>query len=258
MRKVLLLLAVAIVFPAFTDAQTADDVLGKYFEARGGLQKIRAVMSERVSGTISFGPGTDGPFIVERKRPYKMHMEVTIGGKTLIRVYDGKSAGWIYNPFAANPAVEDMSAADLRNILDEADFEGPFIDYKAKGNQVEYAGKTTVEGKPAYKLKLTNKGGDVSYFSFDAESYMLLRWEGNRKNGDQEVPWVSYFREFREVKGLMYPFLIESAAPGTDQIQRIYADKIEVNTPIDESRFTKPAMPPSAPAAAPAPGSQPN
>ena len=243
--------------PAVAAAQTADDILNKYFAARGGLQAIRAVMSERVTGTISFGPGADGPFMVERKRPLKMHMEVTLGGATLIRVYDGKSQGWTYNPFMPNPKVEPMSESELRNITDESDFEGPFIDYKAKGNKVEFAGKTVVEGKPAYKIKLTDKNGEVSYFSFDAATYLLLLWQGNRRTGDKDVPWESFFREFREVKGLMYPFLIESNAPGTEQIQRIFADKIEVNTPIDESRFTKPAPPPPPTASDPPPASKP-
>jgi hypothetical protein len=53
-----------------------------------------------------------------------------------------------------------------------------------------------------------------------------------------------------------YPFLIESDSPGTDQTQRITAEKIEVNVPIDESRFGKPKPPPAPPAAAEAPKSE--
>jgi outer membrane lipoprotein-sorting protein len=256
MRR-LLLLFIFLLTPMFAFAQTADDIIAKYVEARGGLAKIKSIQSERMRGTLMFAPGIEGPFLVERERPYKMRMEVSFRDQTLIRVYDGKSSGWIYNPFAANASVEAMSENDLRNILDEADFEGPFIDYKAKGNQLEYAGKTDVEGKPAYKIKLTNKGGDVSYFSFDASTFFLVRWQGNRKTGDKEVPWESYFRDFREIDGLQYPFLVESSAPGTDQVQKIMADKIEVNVTISESRFKKPIIPVEAPAAPSAPATPP-
>jgi len=230
-------------------AQSVDDILGKYFTARGGLDKIKAVRSERVTGTISFGPGAEGPFVVERARPLKMHMEFNLNGGTIIRTYDGKSAGWNYNPFTPNPSVRPMSEAELRNIFEEADFEGPFVDYKAKGNQVKLAGKEEVEGKPAYRIKLTNRNGEVSYFFFDAATYLLLKWQGTRKMGDDDVPWVSYFRDFREVNGLKYPFLIEAEEPGTENTQKISADKIEVNVPIDETRFGKPSPP--APASAP-------
>ena len=246
-----LLFATLLLLPLCTFAQTADDIIDKYVEARGGLAKIKSVQSERVRGTLMFAPGVEGPFVVERERPYKMRMEVSFRDQTLIRVYDGKSAGWIYNPFAADAAVVPMNENELKNIMDEADFEGPFINSKAKGNQLEYAGKTTVEGKPAYKIKLTNKNGEVSYFSFDAASFFLVRWEGKRKSGDQEVTWESYFRDYREIDGLQYPFLIESSAPGTDQAQKIMADKIEVNVTISEAQFKKPNIPTAAAPATP-------
>src|SRR5271166_6728482 len=103
------LLAGLAIFPFIAEAQTADDVVSKYLAARGGIAKIRAVQSERVTGTISFGPGAEGPFKVERKRPLKMHMEITVAGKTVLRSFDGKSSGWIYNPFGPNPTVQPMS-----------------------------------------------------------------------------------------------------------------------------------------------------
>lgn len=244
-RKLLLLFAISLL-PAALVAQTADDVIAHYLAVRGGLAKIKAVQSERVSGTISFGPGAEGPFFVERARPLKMHMQLTLNGQVVIRTYDGKSAGWVYNPFVPNPVVEPMPASDLRSIQDEADFDGPFIEYKAKGNQIEFVGKSDVEGKSVNKLKLTNKNGEVNFFYFDASSGFLLKWEGNRHVEDKDVPWVSYFRDYREVDGIKYPFLIEFNAPGTEQIQTITADKIELNIPIDESHFAKP-VPPSPP-----------
>ena len=254
-RKLLVLTAFAFL-PITLSAQTVDEIISKYVDARGGMARIKAVKSERVTGTISFGPDVDGPFLVERKRPLKMHMEITLNGHTLIRIYDGKSLGWIYNPFTANPTVLPMSEADLRNIFDEADFDGPFVDYKDKGNQIETAGKADVLGNAAYKLKLTSKGGEVSFFYFDAATYLLLKWEGTRKIADKDVPWESFFRNFREVDGLKYPFLIESDSPGTGQTQKIIADKIEGNSPLDESRCgtpKAPAPPAESPAGAPKP-----
>jgi outer membrane lipoprotein-sorting protein len=253
MIRRLFLAAACTFFAAALPAQTVDQIISNYVAARGGLDKIKSVNSERVTGTISFGPGVDGPFIVERMRPLKMHMEITLNGQTLIRTYDGKSAGWMYNPFTPNPTVQPMSEADLRNIFDEADFDGPFVDYKEKGNQIEFVGKTEVLGKPALKVKLTNKLGDVSFFYFDASTSLLLKWEGSRKVAGKDAPWETFFHDFREINGLKYPFLIESDAPGTDQTQRIAAEKIEVNIPLDDSRFGKPNLNPPAPAADPAP-----
>jgi outer membrane lipoprotein-sorting protein len=255
LRRLLLLpslfLAALCSLPSLLTAQTADEIINTYLNARGGLNKIRAIRTERVSGSISFGPDIEGPFFVERERPLKMHMEMNLNGQTLIRVYDGKSSGWIYNPFIPNAVVAPMTPADLASIAEEADFEGPFIDYKAKGNRIEYVGKDEVEGKPAQKLKLTSKQGDVGYFFFDASTGLILKWLGTRKNGDKEVPWQTYFRDFRDVDGLKYPFLLESGAVDGSQIQKITANKIEVNIPINDSQFGEPKAPAAAAEAVP-------
>jgi len=250
-KLALLLCSLLIGFPAA--AQTADDIIAKYLTARGGLAKIKAIQTERVTGTISIGPGADGPLLVERARPLKMHMEVTMDGRTYIRTYDGKSAGWVYNPFAGVPSVEPMTETEIANIFEEADFEGPFVDYKAKGNQIEFAGKEELKGKPVYKLRLTGKTGAASDFFFDASTGLLLKVTSTRKVDGKDVFSETFFSDYREVEGLKYPFLIESDTPGTEQIQKIVAEKIEVNVRIDEARFGKPSPPAPPPAAADAP-----
>jgi outer membrane lipoprotein-sorting protein len=246
MSRKLFFLAALFLAATPLSAQSVDEMISNYINARGGLDKIKSVKTERISGTISFGPDADGPFLVERRRPLKLHMEITLSGQTLIRVYDGKSAGWIYNPFMANPSVQPMTPYDLNNIFDEADFDGPFVDYKDKGNKIELVGKEDILGKPANKLKLINKNGDTSFFYFDASTYMLLKWEGTRKVEGKDVPWETFFHDFHEINGLKYPFLIESDAPGTNQTQKIVAEKIEVNIPIEDARFEKPSPPTNA------------
>lgn len=250
-RKLTGFTVVALLAAFSLSAQTADEVVSKYLAARGGVDKIKSVKSERITGTISFGADTEGPFLVERQRPLKMYMQMSVSGQTFIRSYDGKASGWVYNPFTPNPAVQPMTDSDIRNIGDEADFDGPFVDYKAKGNQIDFVDKEEVLGTSAYKLKLTNKLGIVSFFYFDAATNLLLKWEGDRIIDNKSFPWETLFHDFREVNGLKYPFLIDSDSPGTDLHQRITADKIEVNIPIDAARFGKPTppTPPSAPAA---------
>lgn len=244
--KIKTLCFAALLFvPLTAAAQTADEIVDKVLAARGGASKIGAVRSERISGTIDFGGGVEGPFLVELERPGKMHIEVTIHGQTLIRSYDGKSTGWIINPFSPNKGVEPMSAEDISNISDESDFDGPLVDYKEKGNHIELVGKEEVEGKSAYRLKLTSKKGETRSYLFDAATYHLVRWEGTRKMGDKEMPWESLFRDYREVDGLQFAFEIDSDAPGTEQSQKIIADKIEVDPHIDEARFGKPVPPPA-------------
>jgi outer membrane lipoprotein-sorting protein len=160
------------------------------------------------------------------------------------------------NPFAEVKDAEPLSREDLKNISDESDFDGPLVDYKTKGNQIELVGKENLDDKPVYRLKLTNKNGDVRFYFFDASSFLLLKWEGIRKTGEQEVPWESFFSDFREVQGLKYAFRIAQGSPGTEIKQTLTAEKIEINPQIDDSRFAKPQIP-AAPADPPPSSSAP-
>jgi hypothetical protein len=250
MRIRSLCLTLFSLLPLTAAAQTPESIVERALASRGGVDKIRAVHGERVTGRITFGPEAEGPFVVELKRPRKMHMEFTIKGYTLVRVYDGKSAGWANNPFAGKNNPEAMSEEDLKNISEESDFDGPLVDYKAKGNQIEFAGKDNVEGKEAYRLKLTTKNSEVRFYLFDSETFVLLKWEGKRKYKDEEVPVESYFLDYHDVGGLQFAFEIDSGASVDEINEKILIDKIELDPEISEARFSKPAAPPAPPAPA--------
>lgn len=254
MKTKLLSIAGLLLLPLAAFGQTAEEVAKKALDARGGVAKIKAVQSERVTGQVSFSHAMAGTFVVELKRPLKMHTEITVEGQKIIRVYDGKSTGWMINPFLENKEIQPLSSEDLKNITDESDFDGPLVDYQAKGNQIELAGKEKLDDKPVYRLKLTSKNGDVRFYFFDASSFLLLKWEGIRKAGEEELPWESFFSDFHEVQGLQYAFRIDQGSPGTEFKQTLITEKIEINLQIDDSRFAKPVAE-SAPAAGASPAS---
>ena len=253
MKIRILSIALLLFLPLAAAAQTADEIVKKALEARGGVDKLKAVQSERVTGRISFSRSVEGAFVVELKRPLKMHVEISLEGQKIVRVYDGKSIGWMINPLAGTNAVQQLSSEDLKNISDESDFDGPLMDYETKGNQIELAGKEALDDKPVYRLKLTKSNGDIRFYFFDASSFLLLKWEGSRKNGDQDIPWECFFSDFRDVHGLKFPFRLDQGSPGTDIRQTLTTDKVEINPRIDDSRFAKPQSP--TPPADPPPSS---
>src|SRR6202165_2604726 len=201
MKTSIFSITLLLFLPLAASAQTADEIVKKALDARGGVDKLKAVQSERITGRISFARDVEGAFVVELKRPMKMHVEILLEGQKIIRVYDGKSSGWMINPLAETKEVQPLTSEELKNIADESDFDGPLVDYKTKGNRIELAGKENLDDKPVYRLKLTKESGDVRFYFFDASSFLLLKWEGIRKTGEQELPWESFFSDFREVQG---------------------------------------------------------
>jgi len=226
--------------PVAAAAQTTDEIVGKVLAARGGLEKAKAVKSERITGTIYFNAEMYGPFLAEFKRPGKMHNEVTIQNKTVVRTFNGKDGGWVSNPFVGKDAPEPMSADEVKDAVNESDFDGPLIDAKAKGNTLELAGTEKVEGRDAYIVKVTHKDGQVSAYSFDAKTFLLVKWSGADTVNGEPVTRETFFRDYRDVGGLKFAFELVSNTPGADVTQRIVVDKIELDPQIDDAHFGKP------------------
>src|SRR5262245_8879642 len=96
MKKILAFLF--IVIGAFSvKAQTADDVLKNYFNAIGGLDKVKKIQSMKATGNFQQG-GMNIPFVMTQKRPNLQLIEVTFQGMTQKIAYDG-TMGWMINPF---------------------------------------------------------------------------------------------------------------------------------------------------------------
>ena len=109
MKIKLFSIALLGLLPLAAGAQTADEIVKKVLDARGGADKIKTVLSQRVTGHVSFAPGMEGTFVVELKRPQKMHTEIYVESQKIIRIYDGKGNGWVVNPFAESKDVRPMN-----------------------------------------------------------------------------------------------------------------------------------------------------
>ena len=248
-KRVAMCLAAAAVFGLPAAAQTVDEIIAKSIEARGGEAKLRAVKAVRLTGKIEIGPGMVAPTTMIIKRPGMVRMEFTVQGMTAIQAYDGKD-GWSVMPFQGKKDAEPMAADDVKELEDQADIDGPLMDYRAKGNTVEFLGKEKVEGSDAYKLKITRKNGNVETTYIDADSGLEVKSVTKTKMHGNEAEVENTYSDFRNVEGLILPFSFEAGQVGSPQKQKIIIDKIEINPDLADGSFHMP--PPAAPAAKPA------
>ena len=244
LRKLSLLTTLAVLLVPVLSAQTVDEIIAKNVQARGGMDKIKAVQTIRSSGTMTMGPGMEAPGSMVLKRPDMARLEFTVQGLTAVQAYDGKNA-WQIMPFTGKKDPEAMSADDKKDIEENADIDGPLVDYKSKGNQVELLGKDKVEGTDAYKLKVTLKNGDVITMYLDADSFLEIKEETKRMVRGTEHEVESVMGDYKDVNGLMFAFAIENGVKGGQEKEKLTLSKIEINVPVDNSIFK---MPPPAPA----------
>jgi hypothetical protein len=228
---------------AALSAQTADELVEKYIQAKGGRDKIKAVKTMRMTAKMTMGQGMEAPVVMELvPAEHKLRMEFTLQGMTGVQAYDGTN-GWQVMPFLGKTDPEPMTGDDLKDVKENADLvEGPLFNYKDKGNTVAYLGKGDLEGTPVQKLKLTKKDGDVTTIYLDADSYLELKDETTRTIRGQATDLETTFGNYKQVEGLTLPFTIETKLKGAagGQSQAIIVDKIEVNTAIPASRFEMP------------------
>jgi outer membrane lipoprotein-sorting protein len=243
LRKTLpgLLLAV-LAAPAA--ALTVDEVIAKSLEARGGLDKLKAIKAIRMTGKMSMGP-MELPMVIEMKRPASFRADITVQGTLAVQAYDG-TTGWGISPMGPGQA-EPVPKEAAKEMADQADMDGPLVDYKDKGSQIELLGKEKVEGSDAYKLKVTKKDGDVEYYFLDADSYLPVRVEAKRTVRGTEIEGETTIGDYKEAGGFLWPYSIQNAAKGRPEKQTITVEKIEVNPTLDDARFKMPAARPAEP-----------
>jgi len=238
-RISILVFSVFVLFCVQASAQTVDELINKNIEARGGLEKLKAVKTMRMTGKMIM-QGMEVPVTMQMKRPNLMRMEMTFQGRTMVMAYDGVTAWWIM-PFTGSSEPEKVPEDQAKNLQDQADFDGALVDYKEKGHTVELIGKEDMEGTPVYKLKLTKKNGDIQYIYLDAENFLELKTTGKRKVQGAEIEGESYISDYKSVSGLMIPHAIETKAKGQPFSQTIKFDKVELDVPLDDSIFKMPA-----------------
>lgn len=216
---------------------SAEDLVRKSIAARGGVEKLKAIRS--VEETISANQmGADLTGRIVMKRPDQLRIELNFQGKTMIRAYDGKTA-WSVVPFHGSPDPEEMPADDAKSLIEQADLDGPLVDFRSKGYRVELAGRDEVEGAPADKLKVTNGAGDVSYVYLDAETGLRVRQSSKRRQQGSEVDVDTYLTNYKPVEGVFFPFSIETRIQGKPA-GRVVVHDIKLNLALDDAIFAMP------------------
>lgn len=124
---------------------------------------------------------------------------------------------------------------------EQADIDGPLVDWKSKGHQIELVGCEVVDGREIYKLKLTLKSGGVLFSYLDVKSMYLIRTESTRQVRGRPIRIETTFGDYRKTGGILFPHLVEVRAAGRPQVLRLMVDKVEVNPPLSEARFAPPA-----------------
>lgn len=223
-------------------APTADEIIARNVEARGGAEKLHALAVLKRSGRLVI-PGMRLELkVVEWKAAAGAYrQEVTLQGLTAVQAYDGHEA-WQVQPFEGRKDPSRMSADEAKGFALAADIEGPFVAYRAKGHSVEYLGTEDVDGTPAYALRVHLKWGDEATYWIDPDTWMVIR-ELDRQTirGAEQLVETDY-GEYEKVAGVYVPMTEEQGPKGSDasRRQKFVYDLAEANVPVPPGAFAFP------------------
>jgi hypothetical protein len=214
-------------------AYTAEELVAKNLEARGGADRLRALQSMRTSGVMRLGGGIEAKVVSYSVAPDKVRFEFSLQGLTAVNAWDGKQA-WAIQPFQGRRDPQKVSEDDSKGLILAADIAGPLVDWKAKGNRIEYLGTEDIDGTDAHKLRVVFKNGDSRVYFLDPDHFLEIRIEDHQFVRGQEQVGSTDVGEYVQVDGIYFPF----------EQGQMQVESIELNKPVDTAMFAFPAAKP--------------
>jgi hypothetical protein len=239
-HAIVLLVALSPSFCVLARTQTAEELVNQNTQAKGGSDKIKAIQSLRVTGKFEGGGGFTAAIGQVNVRPNLVRETFSLQGMTAVQAYDG-TTGWQIQPFQGHKDPELMGEDDLRDLVLDADFDGPLIDYKEKGNAIEYLGHDQVDGDDTLRLKITLKNGDIIYYYLDPDTYLEIRKEIQQTIRGAVRTRIVDLGSYKPVAGVMYPYSIAVGSKSSPGTQVYTAQKVEANVTVDHADFALPA-----------------
>jgi len=241
LRLLVSFVAVALVasagFAQDKSQPTVDDLVSKNVEAKGGADALHALQSLRLSGKILLKQGQEErAYLQTKKRPNEVRTEGTLQGMTQVAAYDGKE-GWKISPFQGRKDAERLSADDLKSLMEQAEIDGPLVDWKAKGSTVEYLGTEDVDGTLAHKLKVVRNNGDVSFVYLDPDHFLEIRILTQRMRHGAYEEVETDLGDYEKTAGVFIPTSIDFGRKGDPDKGKIIIDKVEANVSVDDAIF---------------------
>ncbi len=240
MKKILVILFSILISLSIANAITVDEIVSKNLAVKGGVEKLKSITSVNMEGKM-VRMGMEMKIKMWYKKPSKFRMEINFSDKNIITAYDGKTA-WQISPFTGTDGPQELTGEQADQIKENLDmFEDPFIDYKKKGNKIEFTGKDEMEGTEVFKLKLTKKDGRIINYFIDTESFIELKTEMIKKKKDgKESRFESYMGDYRKVEGFTIAHSTKIKINGND-MGNIVIESIKFNLPSEDSFFKMPA-----------------
>lgn len=234
----------SVTVPACAQELTAQALLDKNLEARGGGTALAAIKSVRFDGKLIFPGDFELGYDEVRARGgpagIQARVNASIQGLQSVQAYDGREA-WRINPFAGRKDPEKMSADETRSIADSSLMEGVLQSARTDGSTVTYLGREDFDGTLGYKLKVRQKDGDEFTYLLDPDTFLEIKVTETRRIRGAPQTSETELGDYEKVAGVYFPMSIESWQQGRpNNRQRLIIETAQANPPVSQALFAEP------------------
>lgn len=184
-----------------TVAQPRNVAVSQHIMMSGGYENLKQIQHISKRGRMHIADN-EYPLHIEMTRPNTLSRSVDFDGRV---IESGVSpAGGIVLPERGGYGLPDDLA---RILLETFEFDGPLVEWPEKGSKIEMVGMQKIGGVLAWKLDLTQRGGQHWFLYIDSHAGTIVRADILGEN--DAVQFTILRSDVRDVDGFSYPHRIE-------------------------------------------------
>jgi outer membrane lipoprotein-sorting protein len=218
--------------------QTLDEIIAKNLEARGGVEKLRALQTVKFTGTVTIQGAPPGApreplkMVIWTKRPNLLRRDTVFPDRTHSVAFDGSTMWALDSTIGTPERVTGPQAAQAK----PQEFDPVFLDYKERGHRIELVGTETIDGVKAHHVRVTRKDGHVEQQYLNAQSGLEMRTVTVVERAGRKFTLRNELSDYRTVDGMQVPFLMREFVDDKPTTQ-IQLDTVEFNVPMPDDVF---------------------
>ena len=232
MKKTFIIMTALFAVSAYSQAQTADEIINKNIAAMGGMEKLNSIKSIYEEDSINAG-GVKIPLKMWMVNKKFQRVEFSFGGMTGFSILRSDS-GWNFMPFQGQTKPEPATADEVKKSQEQLYLTDAFINYKEKGYKVTYEGKDETEGSEAYKLKVIVSDSISETYYIDPDTYFVIQVKTKATQNGKVIEGTETRSDYKKTPdGYIFPMESNSSGQGD---MKTYV--LKVNAPIDDKIFS--------------------
>lgn len=212
----------------------AEAILDRFVEVTGGKDAYEKLRNRVSHGTVEVPSAqVKGSIAIYHQAPNLLYIEQDLGqfGKSR-EGFDGRTA-WQHSPMGARIKEGEERAAAERSAKFNAEYK-----WRETYKDAETLAMEDLDGKPAFKVRVTPRQGAEEVRYFEKESGLMVKMTTSVTTAMGEIPLEIYYSDYRESAGVKVPYKIVQKAAMQEVVLTI--EKTEHNVEIPDERFRMP------------------